>query len=359
MKSDSSSGISRLLELAQVLEKDIEERKLKAGDSYLTTSAAAAYLEVGSKTANQVLQVLEKKGVLHRAQRRGAVIAQPPVFDLSAPESKIETVYFLFGSVYRKDYFTQEEECSLTLSLQEKLKKVDISAKLASQGREFVEDVGELISSALQMGRTPGFICLGCPPEVQRLVAQSGLPAVVWGTCHASITGISSLESDFESAATQSVALVERRNRQRVIFITHNVISPGVHVFLDGFRRQLGSKLVCERFLPVDQEVITINVQELFRQFQPDVWYLKYSCPDLIMSAIDDLKRVNPGYAPDVIYEARYAAYKVNVDSPCYLIATEIDPSTLGRMLGNLLLGSLRGDPVQHVLLPMQLSAQG
>ena len=67
---------ARIVDLANQIEADIRRRRLSPGDAYITTAETARMLRASGTTAHKALQVLVKRGVIERKQRRGAVIAE-------------------------------------------------------------------------------------------------------------------------------------------------------------------------------------------------------------------------------------------------------------------------------------------
>src|SRR3569833_4712801 len=72
-----ASAHPRLVEVADQIAADIRRRGLRPGDPYLRTAETARWLRVGGSTVNQALQLLAQRGVIHRRQRQGALVADP------------------------------------------------------------------------------------------------------------------------------------------------------------------------------------------------------------------------------------------------------------------------------------------
>ena len=73
---DHTPHIPRIVQIAARVEQDIRGRKLKPGDSYLNTEEVARMLGVSKATANRAMQLLAKRHVLRRGQRKGVTIAE-------------------------------------------------------------------------------------------------------------------------------------------------------------------------------------------------------------------------------------------------------------------------------------------
>src|SRR4249919_1108185 len=73
----SSERTPKIVQLATALQRDIQDKRLAPGDPYLNTADAARLLGVSTVAANRALQLLVKRDVLCRRQRRGTFIADP------------------------------------------------------------------------------------------------------------------------------------------------------------------------------------------------------------------------------------------------------------------------------------------
>src|SRR5262245_1982988 len=69
------SAGAKIVDVADQIVADIRRRKLRPGDSYLTTAETAHWLRVSGSTVNRALQLLAQRGVIQRRQRQGTLIA--------------------------------------------------------------------------------------------------------------------------------------------------------------------------------------------------------------------------------------------------------------------------------------------
>ena len=77
---------TKISDLARQLRLDMAERSLRAGDHYLTASAAGEMLGVSSAMANRAMNLLAEKNLLVRHRSRGTFVG--PGFDNGATEAK-------------------------------------------------------------------------------------------------------------------------------------------------------------------------------------------------------------------------------------------------------------------------------
>src|SRR5688572_33109266 len=71
MSSRMRTKVPRIVELADLIAADIRRRKLNPGDSYQSTLETAEMLGVSTTAANRAMQVLVKRRVLDRRQKKG------------------------------------------------------------------------------------------------------------------------------------------------------------------------------------------------------------------------------------------------------------------------------------------------
>jgi DNA-binding transcriptional MocR family regulator len=98
---NQSPHIPRIVQLATRVEQDIRSRELRPGDPYINTEEVARMLGVTKLLANRAMQLLAKRRVLHRRQRKQVVIAEGI---LSMKRPPVRCVHFLV----QKDYLKTE-----------------------------------------------------------------------------------------------------------------------------------------------------------------------------------------------------------------------------------------------------------
>ncbi|MDO5552253.1 MAG: GntR family transcriptional regulator [Planctomycetia bacterium] len=226
-----TSEVLRTIELAQRLENDINERKLKPGDTYFSTQDAAEFLGVARIYANNALRLLEKRQVIIRRQRLGALIAEPAI----PQERAVRHLHFIVP----EDYFQQEGAGSEQIlpGLQEELPGSSISYCFIRPENEN-DKVADLIQEAKSRGGIEGFILVACSWLSQHVVEQSGFPGVVHGTPYAGIRQLPFIERDHHSGVRQVLKYLRSRGRRRWSLFFRERIHPGDCIFLEEFRAQ-------------------------------------------------------------------------------------------------------------------------
>lgn len=252
---------------------DIEGRQLKPGDRYITTAAASKMLGVGNGLANRALQLLERRQVIVRQQRRGAFIAGGPT---SAGAGPLRQVHFL---VHRNYLATEGVGNDLVLlGIQESLPQanVQISFIPTSGAAEFV---ASLIDQSLTAKAKDGFILVRAPYEVQQLVSDRGVPGVVYGAVYPSITGLVRFDRDMEAVGRLAIQYLLSRGHRRFAQLSRQHSLPGDHDTMDAVRREMGehgllASAITERFMPSSPEVYHAEVRRLLGAAEPPTGFI-------------------------------------------------------------------------------------
>jgi DNA-binding LacI/PurR family transcriptional regulator len=252
----------RIIDLANQIEADIHRRRLRPGDAYLTTAEAARMLRTSGTTANQALQMLVKRGVIERKQRRGAVIArsrQP------AERPPLNRVHLLV----HRDYLSTEGifRDGTLLGLQGALPGAQIEWDLAAE----IDDpayINGLVSAALRSDAAEGFVLVRSSLTTQRVIAASGLPAVVFGSIYPSVTGLSRVDRDHAEDGRLLADFLLSRGCRKLAVVMRQFVLSGELDTLEGVRQRalaagLGLDAFTVRCLPSDEEVAQAALRNL------------------------------------------------------------------------------------------------
>lgn len=245
--------VPRIVALADRLERDIHERKLKPGDRYLSAAAAARMLRVSGAAANRALQLLSLRGVVERRQRMGAVVSAP-----SSVEPALGAVHLLLPHNYLEtDAQTAE---SLALGLQRTLPRASLRFHfLARDGA--AEQAAAILRGAAREQPPSGLVLVRSGLATQRLVAASGLPAAVYGTVYPSVSALPSLDRDQRQTGYLLARHLLDRGRRRLLVVMRDRFLPGDQAFLDGIAQALSDDLLPAdalvlRCLPEDRDAV-------------------------------------------------------------------------------------------------------
>jgi len=252
---------SNIVELAGRIRADIQSRALKPGDQYLNSADAAKQFQVSTHAANRALQLLAKRRVVTRKQRLGTVVT---LEEDSVPQSTgIDRIHLLV----REDYYKSEGVLAdgVIMGIQGEMPRVGIQFNFLAQGEErpYVED---LVGQVLKSDRQEAFVLVRASLTTQRLVTQSGCPAVVHGTPYASVDPLCSIDRDHEQEAALLVDyLVRQCESKRLLLLMRERLHAGDHLFLDAVHKQIseagldhgGLMLRC---MPQDAELVEVEL---------------------------------------------------------------------------------------------------
>lgn len=356
--------VQKTLAMADILEADIREKQLKPGDPYLSTIDASRLLGVSGGTANRVLQILEKRRVIQRRQRVGAVVLEPPVSQGHA----IKRVHFL---VHEKYFYTEGIGADgILFGLQPALASASVEFFFLKQGQE-EEQVKGLIEHSISVGETDGFVLVRMPYEVQSLLAHSRLPAVVHGARYTGIESISSIDRDHTQVAGIVLDFMEKRGRVRPALLMRQTVLPGDMEFLDTLTRRPAPWIF--RYIPTDDEIILAECRKLLARRlpeadsrtgdgRPDLVVCQTSRhADMLRQALEEAN-LEAGRDLDVIVLQYYLKERRETTEPEGLfphIISEYSPEKTGRRIGSLLLAAAQGEEPSLETIPVRLSDSG
>lgn len=252
--------IEKVVSLADEIHRDIRKRKLKPGDRYLTTLKLAKQLQVDTGLANQALQLLVKRQVLERRQRKGTFIAQPaPETACAAAPGRIQML--VCG---RHPEVESMLGTAVVLGLQSVLPQTEIQLQFFPEQQE-LEGLQQTVEQAMRSPDQEAFVLIASTVEMQRLMAASGLTTVVFGSLYASITGLSSLDLDHRQAGRLAAEHCLAVGHQRLLLLARQRILPGDHLMIEGMQAVLEKAgLPCgslrTRFVPHDSLAVKAEV---------------------------------------------------------------------------------------------------
>jgi DNA-binding transcriptional regulator YhcF (GntR family) len=181
--------IPRIIQLADRIAEDIKQRKLKPGDPYQGTTETAEMLGVSTTAANRAMQVLVKRRLIERRQRKGTYVAIPPE---DSPSSPLSRVHLLVQENYLKTEGLLSD--GVIIGMHDELPAAKVQFNFLPMDDE-AGYINDLIREAMRSGKTEGFVLVRASLQVQRTLAGSGLPAVVHGSLHASVPAMAWIDA--------------------------------------------------------------------------------------------------------------------------------------------------------------------
>ncbi len=218
---------SSISDLADRLDRFIEESGLQAGDAFLTARETATHLQVRRDDANRALQILVHRGVIERRQRLGARVLAP---SRNVPELEKVLVVVQGDGARGEVGFAPGAQVGLHSKFAgASIELISVETGGAGYG------VAPLIRSALKSGRRVGLVLVRCDYPTQRLAADSGIPVVIHGSAFQGIP-ISSVDLDYHRAGWLHGEAFKERGCDRWFSLGRDRILPGDRHFLNGFR---------------------------------------------------------------------------------------------------------------------------
>ncbi len=220
-------------QIAKRLEADIRGRGLREGSRYLSTADAGRMLGVSPATTHRAMQLLVDKKLIVRRMRSGTFVGSA-----AGSESThcIRTVHVL--TTPEKREYASAYASPFLAGLGQAIPDVNVQFTFIpwhnSDG--FVKGLLERAASA---GEVVGFVASSCSREVYRVLAQSGVPAVVSGTLPLGGPDLPSVAlDDFEGGRLLTEYLLKRGHR-RIALLTTTMDRPGDKLFFEGISNPL------------------------------------------------------------------------------------------------------------------------
>jgi DNA-binding LacI/PurR family transcriptional regulator len=141
----------------------------------------------------------------------------------------------------------------------------------ATEDEDYVQG---LLEEAARSQYKEGFVLVRSSLAVQRLVAQSGLPAVVAGMLYASVPPMPWIDSDNRAVGRLLAERVLRAGHRTVLVLVRDRVLAGDYPFIDGVRDALsqanaGAEALIMRHLPTDHAMIREEVRRVLLQTEP------------------------------------------------------------------------------------------
>ena len=282
---------SSITELAALIEADIKSKQLVSGDPYLSLSETARMLKTSNRGANAALQLLVKKGVLERKQRRGTFISQP--------ESDLKATIHRVHLILNEDFLRKEGVLAdgQVIGIQSALPGAQIQFNFLPQHdqRDYVEQV---VSESLSTDGLDAFILYSTSLEAQRILVDSGLPTVVVGSLYPSVEGLPWIDQDQREVAVLTFEHLHLQKQcQQFMVLMRERSYPGDYLFLDSLqecfqRYHIPPENVIHRALPSDHLAIQAEIARLLSRFDGKIGIIARSMP-LGNGARDAVSRSN------------------------------------------------------------------
>ncbi|MFN3166215.1 MAG: substrate-binding domain-containing protein [Phycisphaeraceae bacterium] len=258
--------------LAERVIEDIYDRGLVVGDRYLTGDEACNTFHVGKSLLNNAFKLLADRQYLIRKRKAGTYIG--PQFPAGAARGKrsasaLSVVHVLMPMDY---YRAKPIPGSVFVDqLADEIPGVSVQIHHIADHdvHDYTVDLVERLGA--QPGNSQGLILIRSPRESQRVVQDSGLPAVVFGSTYPGIRRLCSIDIDQAQAGQLAAKFALSAGHENFALIMRNHWRHGDNLLMEGFARQLGEAGVGLDSLsivsaPEDPQIIEHEVAALLAQ---------------------------------------------------------------------------------------------
>jgi len=255
----------RIIELADRIAEDIRSKNLKPGDPYQGTTETAEMLGVSTTAANRAMQVLVKRRVIDRRQRKGTFVAVP---SSTMPASPLRRVHL----VVHEQYLRTEGLLSdgVIVGMHDELPAAQVQFNFVPSDNDGPQ-ITELIAEAMRSGKTEGFVLVRSSLQAQRLISASGLPTVVHGSLHWSVPKMPWIDRDHRRGGALMTTHLLNAGFRKIAVLMRDRMFRGDHDLFDAVRETaaaagLDLASLTLRCLPADASAVAATVAELLDQ---------------------------------------------------------------------------------------------
>jgi len=334
----------KIVQLAERIAADIRRRRLQPGDSYLNTAGTAKMLGVSTTSANSAMQLLVQRNILERRQRKGTVIAEPKAPGRAAGLRRVNLL------VHQRFLHTEGLLADgMLIGIQSALPEADLQLNFMPPGEE-LPFVRRRIAEALAAPEPEGFVLIRASVEVQRALAECGLPAVLSGIPFPSVNGLSWIDRDQPAMGRVLVEHLLSQGARWLLVLMRERMLQGDHQLFDGVCAALASAglpadAVTLRCVPDDPGYVAAEVETALATRRGKGGILCRNTP-----LADQAAAVAPR-TPVVVCDV-YGP-KTSYPFPRPQVTQHERGAWIGRTLNNLARGQKA--PPDHLLIPVQM----
>lgn len=234
MSSQTTAIRSRIQHLASLIESDVRRRGLVAGDAYLTAAQAGKDFGVDPFTATRAMSLLAERGVLIRKRGIGTFIGER----VDEPHTtKLKHIHVLQGAMSKEPRWSFPVG-QILQGLHDVLPAYQIQSTILPSDNPLVL-ARDLIERHTADGSLAGMLLLRCHRDIQQLVLDWHVPAVVFGGVYSTTDDLPSIDIDqFEAGRLAVQRLLDSGHRRIMVLMRENWL-PGDNRFLEGINRAM------------------------------------------------------------------------------------------------------------------------
>lgn len=261
-------------QLSHLLEEDILRRKLCAGDRFMTSDEAGRKFGVSRATAHRAFQLLAGRDLLVSKPRQGTFVGPASPHQKPAPP-ELRCVHAVIDPERLRAGLSVGE---LVEGIHTALPEHDFQLNYLPTANPvgYITSLLREVSDDGDEENQPrrGFVLLGCPRRVQELVAESCLPAVIFGSRYPTAASIPSISVDNVAKGRLLTRYLLERDHRRIGLVMRETWLPGDRRVFEGINQELaeaelphGTLSICT--VPNDDKVIYTELCAWLKSNEP------------------------------------------------------------------------------------------
>lgn len=253
---------SKLGQLAQRIERDINSRGLVSGEPYLTANEVGNLMDVHPRTAGRAMQLLASREVLVCKRGSGTFVG-PKV--RQQPVASPKSIHVMFSHESMCDNAPQD----VIAGLVKQMPGCDIQINfLPPQSEDELNYVRQVLQKGISDQSMLGVVLMSCQRQVQELALELGVPTVVYGSDYSTTSSLASVDVDQRETGRLGAQHLITRGHQRIVLMMYETWKPGDHPFFEGIQEVLGDAglghdALTLRNLPAEASVVESFLKQL------------------------------------------------------------------------------------------------
>ena len=347
-----ASNVSRV---GGLIERDIRHKGLAVGQPYLTAQEAASAFGVSAPLAGRAMRALADRDVLVRRPGAGTFVG--PLAN-AAPQLRLRCVHVVISPARLRSSL---EVGQLTEGLMSALPGYNVQINVLPDDGALAH-LRQMVEKASEIGWLSGLVLVGCGREIQELVLELQVPAVVFGGVFATTRRLPSADVDQHASGRLMATLAMERGHCRMGLVMRDRWLPGDNQLLDGINEVLaeaglnhGSMIV--RSLPVDRELAVAELRELLGGAnRPTVLICRGRFFGEAAHSAAQAMGLRVG--EDLMLVSDAESIRSAADLPWPKVCPELDYKAQAAIVGQLLREYIEGHPdrPQHKVIPVRLA---
>lgn len=256
--------VSKPDHLARKVVEDIRARGLTPGDQYLTSEEARQLFRARKSHINQAMKMLADRNILVRQRKSGTFVGPAYKEDALAGVSGLRVIHVMMAMDF---YRTQTVPTNLYIdTISEMLPGVSVQIHVIPEQNGLQHTQAVIDGIVPEERKQHGLVLIRSSRDAQRLVEESGIPAVVSGSVYPDVKQLSWVDVDQEAAGRLSTAYAIEKGYRHFILLMRNEWRRGDNLVLKGASAALGeaglgadAMQVCS--IPPQEDVIREEVR--------------------------------------------------------------------------------------------------